>query len=320
MRQYAAALDGLKAQTANIGIERTKPGTVNALAVAYYQSPDFRSLADSTKDHRRRIIDRFRSRHGGKPLKGLRREHIVQIMADKAETPEAANNLIKLLRVMLNYAVDLGMIESNPATSIKRYKNRGVGFHTWTEDEIAQFEARHPVGTRARLALALPLYTAQRVSDVCKMGWQHVINGDMIKLRQQKTGASLTVPLHPALKAMLATLPRTNLTFIVTERGAPFTAQGLGSFFKKQCRLAGLPHCSIHGLRKAAVTRLVNAGCSNEQIKAITGHRSDSALAPYKRAGDQRLLARQAMNMQLGSEGERDLSSVRSPIVQPRAK
>ena len=72
-------------------------------------------------------------------------------MADKAETPEAANNLIKLLRVMLNYAVDLGMIENNPAAGIKRYKNRGVGFHTWTEDEIAQFEARHPVGTRARV-------------------------------------------------------------------------------------------------------------------------------------------------------------------------
>ena len=103
-------------------------------------------------------------------------------------------------------------------------------------------------------------------------------------------------------------------------RGAPFTAQGLGSFFKKQCRLAGLANCSIHGLRKAAVTRLVNAGCSNDQIKAITGHRSDSAIAPYKRGGDQRLLARQAMNMQLRSEGERDLSSLRSPIVQPRAK
>ena len=73
MRQYAAALDGLKAQSSNIGIGRTKPGTVNALAVAYYQSPDFRSLADSTKDHRRRIIDKFRAKHGDKPLNGLRR-------------------------------------------------------------------------------------------------------------------------------------------------------------------------------------------------------------------------------------------------------
>ena len=90
MRQYATALDGLKAQSGNIGIGRTKPGTINALAVAYYQSPDFRSLADSTKDHRRRIIDKFRTRHGDKPLKGLGREHIVQIIADKAETPEAA--------------------------------------------------------------------------------------------------------------------------------------------------------------------------------------------------------------------------------------
>jgi hypothetical protein len=50
-------------------------------------------------------------------------------------------NLIKLLRVMLNYAVDLGMIESNPATGIKRIKSRGDGFHTLTEDEIAKFEA-----------------------------------------------------------------------------------------------------------------------------------------------------------------------------------
>jgi len=59
--------------------------------------------------------------------KGLRREHIKQIMAAKAATPEAANNLIKILRVMLNYAVELDMIESNPATDIKRYKSRGDG-------------------------------------------------------------------------------------------------------------------------------------------------------------------------------------------------
>jgi hypothetical protein len=93
-------LDRAVTPNANIGGNRTKPGSVNALAVAYYQSPDFRSLADSTKGHRRRIIDKFRSKHGDKPLKGLRREHIAQIMADAAETPEAANNLIKLLRVM----------------------------------------------------------------------------------------------------------------------------------------------------------------------------------------------------------------------------
>jgi integrase len=237
--------------------------------------------------------------HGDKPLKGLRREHIERIMADRAETPEgaktpeAANNLIKLLRVMLNHGVALGMIENNPAIGIKRIKNRGDGFHTWTENEIAQFEATHPVGTKARLALALLLHTGQRVSDVARMGWQHV-TGDAIKVQQQKTGRVLLLPLHPELKTMLATLPRTNMTFIVSERDAPFNAQGLGEWFKKQCKLAGLPHCSAHGLRKAVATRLANAGCSVNEIAAITGHASLREIAHYTAKADQALLAEQA--------------------------
>jgi integrase len=320
MIQYAAAFDRTKgaSTSSTIGAGRTKPGTVNALVVAYYKSPDFKNLETSTKDHRQRIIERFRSDHGDKPLNGLKREHIKQIMAAKADTPEAANNLIKILRVMLNYAIEIGMIESNPATDIKRYKS-GDGFHTWTEDEIAKFEEVHAVGTRARLALALLLHTAQRVSDVCKMGWQHVNGGDAIAVTQKKTGTSLTIPLHPDLKALLAAMPRTNLTFIVTARGAPFTAKGLGDWFKKQCRIAGLACCSAHGLRKAAATRLANAGCSVNLIAAITGHKSLGEVARYTKAADQERLARQALSM-IGSEGERSLVQPLTPIVQPKVK
>jgi hypothetical protein len=119
------------------------------------------------------------------------------------------------------------------------------------------------------------------------MGWQHV-SGDTIAVRQEKTDTSLLIPIHPHLAEALAAVPRSNLTFLVTERGAPFTSAGFGNWFRDQCNAAGLPQCSAHGLRKAAATRLANAGCSNEQIKAITGHRSDSALAPYTRAANQR--------------------------------
>jgi integrase len=215
---------------------------------------------------------------------------------------------------MLKFAVKSEMIDSNPATDVEKFKS-GKGFHNWTEEEIARFEAVYAVGTKARLAEALLLYTGQRVSDVCRMGWQHV-TGDTIKFTQQKTGKPLDLQLHPALLAMLAALPRKNLTFVMTERGSSFDAHGFSNWFKKQCRLAGLPHCSAHGLRHAAITRLVNAGCSNEQMKAFSGHRSDSALAAYKRAGDQRLLARQALSMQIGAEGERDLyQPSRSQII-----
>ena len=118
------------------------------------------------------------------------------------------------------------------------------------------------------------------------MGWQHV-QGEAIAVRQDKTGTALMVPIHPELSRALASVPRTNLTFLMTERGAPFTAAGFGNWFRAQCNLAGLPQCSAHGLRKAAATRLADAGCSSDQIKAITGHRSLSEVARYTRAADQ---------------------------------
>jgi integrase len=309
MRQYAAALEGVKAPKREVGAERTKPGSVNALCVSYYRSPEFRGLKLSTQGVRRNIIERFRLAHGDKPVRGLGRRHISEIIGAKANTPEAANNLLKVLRVLLSYAVAQDMVGSNPATAVKRYRSRGDGLHTWSESEIAQFQVRHPIGTRPGLALALLLYTAQRRGDVVRMGWQHV-TGDSITVRQEKTDTPLVIPIHPELAWALAVVPRTNLTFLVTERGAPFTSAGFGNWFREQCDAAVLPQCSAHGLRKAAATRLANAGCSNEQIKALTGHRSDSALAPYTRAADQQRLARQALSMLLGAENEQKLSNL----------
>jgi integrase len=319
MRQYAAALEGVKAQASNIGAERTKPGSFNALCVSYYRSPEFRGLAASTQAKNRSIIERFRNEHGDKPVVRLGRAHIKEIIGAKANTPEAANNLLKVLRLLLNYAVSIEMIANNPATGVKRYRKHGEGYHTWTEAEIAQFQGKHPIDTRAGLAFALLLYTAQRRSDVVRMGWQHV-RGDAIALRQEKTDLPLVLPLHPELKRALAAAPRNNLTFLVTEYGKPFTAAGFGNWFRDQCNLAQLPQCSAHGLRKAAATRLANAGASTEQIKAVTGHRSLSEVERYTRAADQVRLARQALNIQLGSEREQKLSNLPTRLDKKRSK
>jgi integrase len=296
MRQYAAALEGVKGEAGEIGAARTKAGSFNALCVSYYRSPEFRGLQTSTQAVRRRVIEGLRVEHGDKPLKGLGRAHIKAIIGAKASTPEAANNLLKVLRTLLAYAVDIEMMAINPATGIKGFKSRGDGFHTWSETEVATFEARHPIGTKARLALELLLGTGQRRGDVVRMGWQHV-KGGTIAVRQEKTDEPLTIPIIPNLATALAALPRTNMTFLVTENGKPFTAAGFGNWFRGRCDEAGLPQCSAHGLRKLAATRLANVGCSHSHIKAVTGHRSDSALAPYIRAANQERLAHEAMEM-----------------------
>jgi integrase len=301
MEKYALALDSVKEQASSVGAERTVPGSLNALIVKYYRSPEFRGLKASTQAARRSIIEPFRHQHGTKPVARLTRAHIKDIIGAKAETPEAANSLLKVLRVILKYAVEDGMIPNNPAIGVKRYRSRGEGIHTWTEDEIARFQARHPINTRAGLALALMLYTVQRRGDVIRLGWQHV-KGDVIALRQDKTDEPLHLPMHPELVRALAMAPRTNLTFLVTASGRPFSGPCFTNWFKQQCKVAGLPQCSAHGLRKAGATRLANAGCSTDQVKAITGHKTLSEVARYTRAADQRRLARQALSIQLGAE------------------
>src|SRR5262249_22204323 len=113
MRQYAAALE----PASNIGASgRTTPGSFNALVVSYYRT-DFRRLKPSTQRLWRNIIEReIRSKHGSKPVARLERKHVKDIIGAKAMTPQAANNLLKVLRVLLNHGVEIGMIANNPAT------------------------------------------------------------------------------------------------------------------------------------------------------------------------------------------------------------
>ena len=296
MRAYAAALDGVNDRT-NIGSERTRPGSISALIVSYYALV-FPTLKPSTQRLRRNILERFRREHRDKPVARLEQHHIAGIIAAKANTPEAANNLRKLLRHLLDHAITINMIKANPVIGTIRFKITSDGIHTWTEDEVAQFVKRHPLGSRAYLALALALYTGQRCSDVWQMGWQHV-RGNKIAVRQQKTNTPLLIPIVSALAQALETVPRTNLTFLLTQRGVPFcSAGGLSNWFSKRCREAGLPKCcSMHGLRKLAATRLANEGCSEREIMAITGHRSVKEVSRYIEARDQARLAEQAMAM-----------------------
>jgi integrase len=311
MHQYAAALEGLKAVASNIGAERTQSGTFDALVVSYYKLV-FPRLRPSTRASRRNIIERFRAEHGKKPVRLIRREHIVAIINSRAATPQAANNLLKVLHMLFDHAISLNMIGSNPASDIKKFKTDSDGYHTWTEAEVAQFKASHPVGSTAHLALAL-LLTGQRGGDVRLMGWQNLTDG-AIAIKQEKTGARLLIPLDidPSLAESLAGVPRTNMTFLTTVHGAPFSRKGFGNWFRALCNEAGLPQCTAHGLRKLVATRLANIGCSEEEIKAITGHRSSSEVARYIKARDQKRLAQSAAAKlkRARTEGEQDLSNL----------
>lgn len=277
-------------------LERIPPGSMSALIALYYSKPAFTGLAVSSQKTYRSTLERFRVKHGEKAVKSITRDHIEAILGKMADRPAAANKLLDKLRILMDIAVRSRWRRDDPTIGIKGFSKKTDGFHTWDEDEIAKYEAHFPLGTKARLALDLMLYTGQRRSDARLMGRQHLSDdGRKIRVRQQKTGAMLLIPVHPKLKASLAAAPLGEMTFLVSELGKPFGKASIGNRMRKWCDAAGLPQCAAHGLRKAAARRLAEAGCSNQQIKAITGHTTDAEVARYTAAADQERLAEQAM-------------------------
>jgi integrase len=276
---------------------------MRALALSYFVSPEFRTLRLSTQRAYRGTIERLCAEHGDKRAADLRREHVVRLMAARAEHPGAANGLRMALRVMMKHAIDIGLRADDPTREVKAVRIVSDGHHSWTDDEIAQFEQCHPVGSRARLALGLLLYTGQRRGDVIRMGAQHIRNGALY-VKQEKTGTELIIPLHPSLAAIIAAAPRDHLTFVTTRLGGPFQGSAFSRWFRERCDEARLPHCCAHGLRKAAARRLAEAGCTAHEIGAITGHASLTELVRYTRAADQRRLAESAMTKTRTSVGK----------------
>jgi integrase len=155
-------------------------------------------------------------------------------------------------------------------------------------------DARRDCGTKARLAVALLLNTAQRPGDVTRMGPQHIRNG-VIHLRQQKTEAELAIPINADLKKVLDATPCEHLTFLTTISGRQFSASTFSKQIRIWCDAAGLRHCTAHGLRHTAGYRLADSGATTHEIAAMTGHRSLGEVQRYTRGADQAKLAHRAM-------------------------
>lgn len=301
MEAYQAALAGEGAPKRLVGQERTKDGSLSALIVAYYQSAEYKNHAPNTKRNYSNMIDRLRSERGHLSVTGFKSAHALALLDEYADRQGAANNLRRVLRILMRFAVERGWRDDNPMAGLRRAKSRSSGYRTWADEDIALFEAHWPKGSRARLALALLLYTAQRRQDVVAMGRQHIRDGK-IHVKQLKGDTRLALPIHQNLAEALTWAPAGQMTFLMTAQSKPFSAAGFTNWFSGCAKDAGLPvNSTPHGLRKAAARRLAEAGCSPHEIKAVTGHKNLSEVTLYTAAVDQERLAETAMKTVSGT-------------------
>ena len=213
-------------------------GTWRWLCVAYFGSAEFKRLDPRTQRVRRRTLELTFDevtvpggsiRFADFPI-GRMTPKAIRVLRDrKLETPEAANERLKAIRRVFVWAISEDHLSSNPSRDVPYFSSSSQGHHTWTVEEVAQFETRHPIGSKARLAMTLLLYLGVRRSDVVLFGRQHVRDGwlkfTQVKNRNRKP-ITMEIPVLPVLQNIIDESPTGDLTFLITEFNRPFTHGG----------------------------------------------------------------------------------------------
>lgn len=329
-RAYADALESLET-AADVAAremkEAAKAGTLGWLATRFFsECIEYKALAKESRRARRSCIEDCLQeplKPGGKdlmrdcPAHLVLPKHIKMLRDRKATQPGAANNRRKHLSAMFSWAVDAELVKANPVRDVKPLKGKKGGFYTWSIEDVERFQARHPMGTKAYLALALLLLTGSRRQDMVTFGKQHVKDGWLRfvpKKTLYKRNDLSSKPWLPQLQAIVDASPCGDMTFLVTSHGVGFTAAGFGNWFRDRCDEAGLPQCTAHGLRKAGATIAAENGATASQLMAIFDWRTISQAEVYTRKADQKRLAGQSMHLLADQSANNDLSH---PLVAP---
>ena len=251
MARYEAALRGERLQHQP---SSTKVGSLNWLIERYKETQAWRNLSSATRRQRENIFKQIVASEGGKqPYTAVTVSGLAAARDRRGETPAQARHLIDTMRGLFKWAKGAGHVKFNPAADVDYPKQpKTQGFPVWTEDDLARYEARWPLGTKERVWLAVLLYTGLRRGDAVKLGRQHVRNG-VAAIRTEKSQGQIEVviPILPDLDAALRAGPTGELAFICGARGEPMTKESFGNVFSEAARTAGIRK-SAHGVRKPA--------------------------------------------------------------------
>jgi len=275
---------------------KKRAGSFEALIEAYQESPEWKALSARTQRDYAHYLEIIRATWGELLVAGVEPRHVLALRDKRSDTPAAANYLIRALSAMLSWSVPRGYRSDNPCKHVRKLKG-GDGYEPWSWEHILHFR-KHVSKPELWWAAALALYSGQRQSDGIAMLWSDVSDG-MMSVVQEKTGKKLLIPMHRDLRCVLPEIPRRAITILSNSRGKPWTGDGFRTSWGKELdrdvmapiRKAGLV---FHGLRKSAVVFLLEAGCTDAEVSAITGQ-SRAMVEHYARQVNQKKLAAAAV-------------------------
>jgi integrase len=285
--RYSALLSGVTAPT-----RRPEEGTIAAVIADFKGTEEFRQLAPKTQRDYARHLDRFAEyRHW--PIEEFKRRHVKAIQQPLNKTPRTAKYFAQVCSVLFAHAIELDLIEVNPASKLKRL-DKAEAYKAWSHEECTTFEKSNPP-RGLFTAYMLGRYTGQRGGDILR--WTRAVyDGRTFRFRQSKTTRlerpAMVIPALPPLKAYLDALPVDNTVMLVAmPDGAAYKESHFRHQFRSALNACGLKHLSFHGLRHAAGVALAEAGATEEELMNWFGHSTPAMAAHYCRQANQKRMA-----------------------------
>lgn len=280
------------ARLVNLPVVQPRTDSVARLIEAWQASPQWSEMSKRTRQEWARLCRIILDAWADVSVSAIEPKHVLVLQDSLAARPATANNLIRCLSSAMGWSVPRGWRLDNPCREVKLLKT-GDGYAPWPWEVIEASKADLP--PYLWNAVALALYTGQRISDVLRMRWSAINVSGLMAVKQGKTGKELMIPLHRDLKAVLDNVERRAVTILTTLNGTPWTENGFQATWRKHKPVIVREHGLVfHGLRKSAVVTLLECGCTDAEVAAITGQ-SRQMVEHYARKVNQEHLARSAI-------------------------
>lgn len=290
---YEAALSGKAGEIRRKA--RVPSDTLEWLIDRYMESARWSSMAPATRKKYSLIFRETITRSKNPAYAAITRRTIENSMDVRRETPAQANNWLKAMRGLFDWAVRNEHMEADPSANVSALRYQTDGFKVWTQEDAQAFCRKWPTGTKPNLAFCLFLVSGLRRSDLHKLGPQHV-RGTTLSIRAEKNKKPITVELPPFVLHAIQATTTGDMAFMTRKDGEPFTSkESFGNWFSARCREAGLEKGkSAHGIRKLAATLAADAGGTTHELMAHFGWSTPAQAEVYTRGADRARLGAQS--------------------------
>ena len=253
---------------------RQKPSTetISGLLLEFEHSRAFAKLSSASRADYRRVIPAIAEAFGDAATAVFddpRIKRDLRQWRDRFPGDRQADKALACFSRILSFAVQDGLLRTNPCHGIEPRYRREPQPRPWTDDEIARTCKHAP--RAVAVAIRFMAESGLARADAAELAWSHVM-AHHIEKRRAKTKVMARIPITAALHTVLDSVPHASSTVTVLTRpsGKPWTADALGKAIHAATKTAGVD-ATPHGLRATYACRLMSLGGTDEEIGEAMG-------------------------------------------------